>query len=83
MHSGQDRVHALPLRFIAIAQFAGHRDGEFIRIREVREQLGMKAEPLVAAISTSEALRFGRRNLEPQELGQLCSSIEESLRKAA
>jgi hypothetical protein len=49
----------------------------------LRMQLGTSAEPLVNAIATSDALRFGRRNLEPTELGALCSSIEESLRNAA
>lgn len=49
----------------------------------LRNQLGTSAEPLVNAIATSDALRFGRRNFEPIELGALCSSIEESLRNAA
>lgn len=49
----------------------------------LRAKLGTDAEPLLAAISTSDALRFGRRELEPMQLGALCSSIEESLRKAA
>ncbi|HEY5377745.1 MAG TPA: BatD family protein [Polyangiaceae bacterium] len=54
-----------------------------VTVEALRTQLGTGAEPLVDAMSTSDALRFGRRNLEPMELGALCSSIEESLRKAA
>jgi hypothetical protein len=54
-----------------------------VTVEALRTQLGTSAEPLVDALSTSDALRFGRRNLEPTELGALCSSIEESLRKAA
>ena len=54
-----------------------------VTVEALRTQLGTSAEPLVEAMSTSDALRFGRRNLEPMELGALCSSIEESLRKAA
>ncbi len=49
----------------------------------LREQLGTNAEPLLDVISTSEALRFGRRDFGPLELRTLCSSIEESLRQAA
>jgi hypothetical protein len=54
-----------------------------VTAEKLRVKLGAHAEPLINAISTSEALRFGRRNLEPVELGALCSSIEESLRNAA
>ncbi len=54
-----------------------------VTVEALRTQLGTNAEPLVDAMATSDALRFGRRNLEPMELGALCSSIEESLRKAA
>lgn len=54
-----------------------------VTVDALRAKLGTNAEPLVAAMSTSDALRFGRRKLEPMPLGDLCSSIEESLRKAA
>ncbi|MEI9950190.1 MAG: BatD family protein [Pseudomonadota bacterium] len=54
-----------------------------ITAEALRSRLGTNAEPLIDAISTCDALRFGRRQLEPVELGALCSSIEESLRKAA
>jgi hypothetical protein len=72
-------------RRLIVAHFAkrwGVTESE-VTADALRAQLGTDAEPLVAAISTSEALRFGRRNVEPIELGALCSSIEESLRKAA
>jgi hypothetical protein len=49
----------------------------------LRKQLGSAADPLVAAISTADALRFGRRDLGPTELRVVCSSIESSLRDAA
>ncbi|HEY4104146.1 MAG TPA: BatD family protein [Polyangiaceae bacterium] len=54
-----------------------------VTVEALRTQLGTRAEPLVQAISTSEALRFGRRNIEPVELDSLRSSIEKSLRNAA
>ncbi|HEX4475010.1 MAG TPA: BatD family protein [Polyangiaceae bacterium] len=49
----------------------------------LREHLGPAADPLVSAISTADALRFGRRKLEPTELQIVCSSIEASLKEAA
>jgi hypothetical protein len=48
----------------------------------LRQHLGPTAEPLVAAIASADALRFGRRDLEPTELWTVRSSIEESLRDA-
>jgi hypothetical protein len=36
----------------------------------------------VAAISTADALRFGRRDLKPTELGFACTTIEAGLRDA-
>ena len=48
----------------------------------LREHLGTSAEPLLAAIASADALRFGRRNLEPTELSSVCSSIETTLRDA-
>ncbi|HEX3593496.1 MAG TPA: BatD family protein [Polyangiaceae bacterium] len=49
----------------------------------LRRQLGAIADPLVEAMSTADALRFGRRGLPPTELRVVCSSIEASLRNAA
>jgi hypothetical protein len=49
----------------------------------LRRQLGATADPLVQAMSTADALRFGRRDLPPTELRVVCSSIEASLRDAA
>jgi hypothetical protein len=49
----------------------------------LRRQLGANADPLVEAMSTADALRFGRRDLPPTELRSVCSSIEASLREAA
>lgn len=48
----------------------------------LRQHLGPTAQPLVAAITSADALRFGRRALEPTELWMVCSTIEESLRDA-
>ena len=48
----------------------------------LRQHLGPMADPLVAAISSAEALRFGRRDLQPTELWKVCSSIEASLKDA-
>ncbi len=48
----------------------------------LRQHLGPTADPLVAAITSADALRFGRRALEPTELWMVCSTIEESLRDA-
>ena len=48
----------------------------------LRAHLGPTAEPLLAAIASADALRFGRRDLEPAELSSVCSSIETTLRDA-
>jgi hypothetical protein len=48
----------------------------------LRAELGPAAEPLVTALSTSDAVRFGRRKLEPIELGALCTTIETTLNEA-
>jgi hypothetical protein len=46
----------------------------------LRQHLGPTADPLVTAIASADALRFGRRDLGPTDLWMLRSSIEESLR---
>ena len=48
----------------------------------LREHLGPTADPLVAAIASADALRFGRHDLEPTDLWMICSSIETCLRDA-
>jgi hypothetical protein len=48
----------------------------------LRDQLGPTADPLVSAMSTADALRFGRRELQPTELRFACTTIEASLRDA-
>jgi hypothetical protein len=48
----------------------------------LRQHLGPTAEPLVAALSAADAWRFGRRELEPAELGNIWSSVESGLRSA-
>jgi len=40
------------------------------------------ADPLVAPLSAADALRFGRRTLQPTELDNAFTSIEASLRSA-
>lgn len=53
---------------------------EEITARSVQQRLGPEAKPLVDVLVADDALRFGRGGLEGAELGQLCSSIENSLR---
>ena len=48
----------------------------------LRDHLGPTADPLVDALSTGDALRFGRRDPGPIELPVFCSTIESSLRDA-
>jgi len=47
----------------------------------LQAKLGERAEPLVTAMTTAEALRFGRRSLETTELPVLCQCIELSLKE--
>lgn len=53
---------------------------EDVTADSLRRKLGPMADPLVATISTADALRFGRGDLEPTELLPLCSLIEGRLR---
>jgi hypothetical protein len=48
----------------------------------LRKHLGPTADPLVAALSAADALRFGRRTLQPTDLDNVFMSIEASLRSA-
>ncbi len=49
----------------------------------LRGRLGPTADPLLTAISTADALRFGRRDVGPIDLTVACSSIECTLRNAS
>jgi hypothetical protein len=70
-------------RHLIVAHFA-KRWGvapEEVTADSLRHKLGPMAAPLVAAISTADALRFGRGEMEPTELLPLCSLIEGRLRE--
>jgi hypothetical protein len=71
-------------RRLIVVHFAkrwGVAEGE-VTADALRKHLGPTADPLVAAISTADALRFGRRDLKPTELGFACTTIEAGLRDA-
>ncbi len=71
-------------RRLIVVHFArrwGVEEGD-VTADTLREHLGPTADPLVSAITSAEALRFGRRDLEPADLWMICSSIETSLRDA-
>lgn len=53
-----------------------------VTVDTLRERLGPTADPLVTAISTADALRFGRRDPGPIDVSAVCSSIEATLREA-
>jgi hypothetical protein len=71
-------------RRIIVVHFAnrwGVAEGE-ITADTLRKRLGPTANPLLAAMSTADALRFGRADLQPSELGAACTTIEANLRDA-
>ncbi len=71
-------------RRLIVVHFAkrwGVEEGD-VTADALREHLGPTADPLVAAIASAEALRFGRRDLGPADLWMVYSSIETSLRDA-
>jgi hypothetical protein len=53
-----------------------------VTVDALRGRLGPTADPLVTAISTADALRFGRRDPGPIDLPVVCSTILSSLREA-
>ncbi len=46
----------------------------------LRARFGARAEPLASALVTADALRFGRRSVSADELADVCSAIETSMR---
>lgn len=54
---------------------------EEVTAHSVQQRLGPGARPLVDVLVADEALRFGRGGLEGAQLGELCSTIERSLRE--
>jgi hypothetical protein len=54
-----------------------------VTVQVLRDELGEGADPLVCALTTADALRFGRADLSGAELTSLCTSIEASLRSAS
>jgi len=71
-------------RRLIVVHFAkrwGVAEGE-VTAQTLRDHLGPTADPLVVAMSTADALRFGRRELKPTELRFACTTIEASLRDA-
>jgi len=71
-------------RRLIVVHFAkrwGVAEGE-ITADTLRQRLGPTADPLLAAMSTADALRFGRADLQPSELGAACATIEANLRDA-
>jgi hypothetical protein len=57
-----------------------HVPEEEVTADALRARLGAGAEPLASTLVTADALRFGRRSVPSQELVEVCSAIETSLR---
>ncbi len=54
---------------------------EAVTATELATKLGSRAEPLVSALSTADAVRFGRGDLGASNLSALCSQLEATLKE--